>query len=152
MAAQLIMDKGAAHLLSRIDIVGGSTGWHRYHLMDQAIKRIAEWWFVGTKTTEHWGIGLIDVTNQYFFEGVNGGILEIAFFTSFIYALFKGLGISLDVSQNDRDRWIYWAAGVVLFVHSFTFLSASYFGTMVASFFLFCGATASISSNRYLVP
>jgi hypothetical protein len=152
VAAQLLMEKGAIHLLSRVDIVGGSTGWHRYHLMDQAIKRIDEWWVIGTKTTAHWGVGLIDVTNQYVFEGVNGGILGVVLFISFIYALFKALGIALDMSRNNKDRWIYWAAGVALFIHTFTFLSASYFGTMVASFFLFCGATASISSNRHLVP
>lgn len=70
---QLLMQKPVYHLISRIDLVGGSTGWHRYHLFDQFVRRIGEWFFVGTHSTAHWGYGLFDVTNQYVLEAVRGG-------------------------------------------------------------------------------
>jgi hypothetical protein len=147
VAAQIIMEKGAAHLLARVNVISGSTGWHRYHLIDQALNHIGEWWLVGTRSTQHWGMGLEDVTNQYVLEGVRGGLLGMVLFVLFLMALFKVVGNALSVCDEDEVRWIYWCAGIILFVHIFTFLSVSYFGQMVASFFLFAGVIASISIN-----
>ena len=36
-------------LIQRIDIVGGSSGWHRYELIDQCIKHFSDWWLMGVK-------------------------------------------------------------------------------------------------------
>ena len=39
----LAMNNPVWHLLARVNVVGGSTGWHRYHLIDKAIEHL-EWW------------------------------------------------------------------------------------------------------------
>src|SRR5690606_31143993 len=39
---QILMQKPIYHLISRIDLVGGSTGWHRYFLIDQFFRRTPE--------------------------------------------------------------------------------------------------------------
>jgi hypothetical protein len=65
MAMQTVMDMPIWHLVARIDVVGGSTGHHRFNLMDQFAKRVPEWGMLGTPGTGHWGFGLHDVTNQY---------------------------------------------------------------------------------------
>jgi hypothetical protein len=147
ISAQILMEKGAAHLLARVNIVEGSTGWHRYHLIDQAAKRIDEWWLVGIQSTEHWGLGLIDVTNQYILEGVRGGLLSMIFFIWFLFSVFNLLGKAMS-SATTKDCWIYWGAGVIMFIHLFSFLSASYFGQMIVSFYLFTGIIATVSVTQ----
>jgi hypothetical protein len=143
-SAQLLMEKGAAHLLARVNVVAGSTGWHRYYLIDETIKHVNEWWLVGTRSTEHWGMGLIDITNQYILEGVRGGLLGMIFFVWFLFSIFNLLGKAMSSATNE-DCWIYWGAGVVMFTHLFSFISTSYFGQMVGSFYLFAGIIATIS-------
>lgn len=147
IAAQILMEKGAAHLIARANIVGGSTGWHRYYLIDESINHFNEWWLVGTWSTRHWGLGLQDVTNQYILEGVRSGFLGMLIFIVFIFSLFNKIGESINKSKDNNDRWIFWGSGVVLFIHLFSFLSAAYFGQMVASFFLFCGMIASLTET-----
>jgi len=61
----IIMNAPVWHLIARVNIISGSTGWHRYHLIDQAIKHFGEWALLGTRDTHHWGWGMGDVTNQY---------------------------------------------------------------------------------------
>lgn len=146
-AAQVIMDKGAAHLIARVNVFAGSTGWHRYHLIDQAMNHFGEWALVGTKSTDHWGDGLGDVTNQFILEAVRGGLLGMMLFALFLASSFRLVGKAIDISSSDLDRWIPWTGGVVLFVHFFSFLSVSYFGQLVASFFLFSGVIVSISAQ-----
>ncbi len=145
--AQIILEKGAAHLIARINIFAGSTGWHRYHLINQAINHSGEWFWVGTLSTDHWGDGLGDVTNQYILEAVRGGLLGMVLFIMFLVASFKLIARAIKLCSNEDDRWVPWMGGVVFFVHSFTFLSVSYFGQMVASFFLFSGIIVTISAE-----
>lgn len=148
VAAQIVMEKGAAHLIARVNIFSGSTGWHRYHLIDQAINHLGEWFLVGTLSTHHWGSGLEDVTNQYILEGVRSGVLGMILFVAFLVALFQLVGRAIQASDSDQDRWIYWCAGVGLFAHMFSFLAVSYFGQMIASFFLFSGITAGLCARQ----
>jgi hypothetical protein len=146
--AQILMEKGAAHLIARVNVFAGSTGWHRYHLIDQAINHLGEWFWVGTLSTDKWGYGLQDVTNQYVLEAVRGGLLGMVLFITFLVSSFKLIGRAIKASSTEDDRWVPWVGGVVLFVHSFSFLSVSYFGQVVASFFLFAGIIVSISAVR----
>ena len=43
----VLMKQPVWHLLSRVDVAGGSTGWHRYHLVDKFIENWREWWLLG---------------------------------------------------------------------------------------------------------
>jgi len=145
IALHMVMAKPVWHLISRIDISGGSTGWHRYYLIDRFFRTFNEWWFVGTQSTDHWGVGLWDVTNQFVLEAVRGGALGLIFFSLLIYSTFKLIGRGIKASKTGVDRWIMWGAGSLLFVHCMTFLAVSYFGQMLDAFFLFLGASVSIA-------
>ena len=144
----LIMDKPVWHLLARVNVIGGSTGWHRYHLIDKFIENAGEWWLFGTTSTAHWGMGLGDVTNQYVLEGVRGGLLGIIFFSMMLISIFSMIGKRIKIEKNNGLVYFYWIAGVVLFMHSMNFLAASYFGQVVSALFLFIGITVSLVSNR----
>lgn len=122
------MNKPVWHLLARVDIVSGSTGYHRYLLIDAAVNHIAEWWALGVADTEHWGEGLGDITNHYLFEGVNGGLLGMIAFITVLRMAFKQIGVAWRCATTKEDRVMSWAAGVSLFVHATSFLAVAYFG------------------------
>lgn len=128
----MVMKQPVWHLIARIDFVGGSTGWHRFHLMDQAIRRFGEWALVGTMSTEHWGDGLFDVTNQYVLEGVRGGFLTMALFIAIIWAAYRNVGVLWRrAGSNLSGQITAWCLGVGLFVHTTSFFAVSYFGLQV---------------------
>src|SRR6266404_6382835 len=51
---QMVMKAPVWFLLARVDVVSGSTGYHRAYLIDRAIANLSDWWFVGTKATSAW--------------------------------------------------------------------------------------------------
>lgn len=144
-----VMNAPVWHLISRIDLVGGSTGWHRYYLIDQALRHFDEWWLLGTTSTAHWGWGLFDVTNQYVLEGVSGGILTLALFLSTLAVAYISVGRIWRSVQRDRAKVaLGWALGVSLFVHTMVFLAVSYFGQIVMIWYLLLAVIGSLTPAR----
>jgi hypothetical protein len=124
-----LMKHGVWHLIARIDLVGGSTGYHRYLLIDAAINYFDEWALMGTTSTMHWGNGLFDITNQYILEGVRGGfIASLALFGSMVLA-FRGVGHWLRrLPPSGTDHFLVYAVGAAIFGQMAIFLAVSYFG------------------------
>ncbi len=141
---QIAMQKPVYHLISRVDLVGGSTGWHRFHLIDQFVHRWDEWLLFGTKSTAHWGWGLYDVTNQYVLEAVRGGALALIFFIAMIVIAFRAVSVALrNVVRSESLTAMSWGIGVSMLTHSMIFLSVSYFGQIVVLLQLAFALTAS---------
>jgi hypothetical protein len=139
----LVMKAPIWHLISRIDLSGGSTGWHRFNLIEQAINHIDEWWLIGSLSTGHWGWGTQDITNQYLLEGIRGGFLGMVLFIVFIRRVYLLLGEGQRQAKTKADLWILWASGVMLFTHIMSFLAVSYFGQTNTALFLFIGGSVS---------
>ena len=59
-----IREKPVWHLILRLSVITGGTGYHRYQLIDAFINNFSEWALAGTDGTAHWGWGLQDTTNQ----------------------------------------------------------------------------------------
>jgi hypothetical protein len=136
VALHMAMNHPVWHLLCRIDLVGGSTGWHRFNLVDNCIRRFDEWWLLGTSSTAHWGFGLRDVTNQYVLEAVRGGLLSLALFVVAIALAFRNVGRRLRMARTFKDRLTVWAIGASLFVHCVNFIAVSYFGEIEMLWYL----------------
>ena len=131
IALHIVMQAPVWHLISRIGVVGGSTGWHRYILIDNAISHFGEWMFFGCRSTAHWGWGLWDITNQYILEGVRGGFVTLALFLVMIYmALRTLLRLSLQ-QQEQKQRFLAWCLFVAILGHCVSFLGVSYFGQIM---------------------
>lgn len=141
----LVMAKGVHHVLARINIVSGSTGWHRYHLMDGAINHVGEWFLIGTKSTAHWGWGLDDVTNQFVLEGVRGGFLGMVLFTALLLYVMKANALVAIRSRDRQASLMNWAIFSSLVAMAFGFIGVSIFGAAVSGYFLFQGAAMSIA-------
>jgi hypothetical protein len=124
----LVMAGPVWHLVARIDLVGGSTGYHRYLLIDQAIHRVREWFLLGTVSTAHWGHYLFDTANQYVAVAVDGGAASLLLFVLILTFSFKYVGRLLNNCEiNKLHYMVPWGLGVSLFTHCVIFIGVSYF-------------------------
>jgi hypothetical protein len=122
------------HLISRINVISGSTAWHRYNLIDQWINHFGQWWMLGIETTKHWGV--LDITNHYVLEGIRGGLSTLAIFMAIIWLAFRAVGRVWQSQQGNTVRTAMgWALGVSLFVHCTSFLGVSYFGQIMVAWY-----------------
>ncbi|MBN1816827.1 MAG: hypothetical protein JW828_05675 [Sedimentisphaerales bacterium] len=153
ISLHMVMKASVWHLISRVSAVGGSTGWHRYYLIDRAIAHFGEWWLLGTKSTLHWGQGLFDITNQYILEGVLGGALTLGFFLLVIMLAFGGVGrLWRKTAANPYYLALSWALGVSLFVHCMNFIGVSYFGQIYMIWYLVLAMIGSLTpTSRIMV-
>jgi len=154
-------------LIARIDIVGGSTGWHRSILIDTAMNRLDEWWLAGTDFTRHWihsGVTWnpyhADITNYYLQMGVLGGL---PLMLTLLFIIYRGCGELLgetewlrsqeDVSdeqfeENDEKEFDLWCIWVTIMVHCISFISIAYFDQSYALFFALFGMIPAFCGNE----
>ncbi len=136
---EIVMKAPAYYLIARVDLAGGSTGWHRARLIESAIDHLPEWWWAGTDYTRHWmptGVSWspehTDITNLYLQMGVVGGLpLMILLILLFTYA-FAHVGRAVRVladraSISSADQVLAWCVGASLFAQAVTGLGVSYF-------------------------
>jgi hypothetical protein len=141
-----VREKPIWHLISRLNVVGGSTGWHRYNVMDAAIRNFDEWFLFGAKTIDHWNIWANDVTNEYVVVGIGGGFLAMCIFIAILAFGFQGAGAAAKSRVlSGSQRRLAWCIGAMLFSHAMSFTSVSYFGQMRTVFYLQLGIVASLA-------
>jgi len=149
----LIMKAPLWHLMARGAIFSGSTSWYRYFLFDNFTKHVSEWFFLGTKSTAHWGAGLTDITNQFVLEGVRGGLVTLVVFIMTLYCAVKIPGKFSLGRVTPEAQWMSWGICVSMLGHFVTFWGVSYFGqiNMLLSFtFALVGFTLEQSTDDSL--
>ena len=149
IALQIVMNAPIWHLISRVSAVGGSTGWHRFYIIDQAINHFSEWWFAGCSgyTVASWGIWNGDVTNAYLVEGFSGGFLTMCLFITTMAIAFREVGNLWRLQTRQPYRLaLSWAMGVSLFVHCVDASGASYYGQIWLIWYLLLAMIGSLSS------
>lgn len=146
----LVMKAPAYYLVARVDLVGGSTGYHRAALIQSSIEHINEWWFAGTDYTRDWmpyGVGWsedhADITNHYLGQGVRGGLLLMLLFMSFLWWGFRAAGQLLRL-RPPQDHFFVWCVGAALFVHAVSCTSIAYFDQSFIFIYLTLAVTASL--------
>jgi hypothetical protein len=149
----LVMKGPVWSLIARTNVVGGSTGYHRYLLVDRAIAYFGEWALYGVQSTAHWGRGLFDVTNQYVLEGVRGGVLLMGLFVASIWISFVYVGRAWRKFQFDRSKLIFcWALGVSIFGHAASFIGVSYFGQIIMLWYVTLAAAGALGEMTAKAP
>jgi hypothetical protein len=140
ISLEWVMKDPVYFLMARIDITGGSTGWHRAALLQGAIEYLNEWWLAGTDYTRHWmptGIPAnefhTDITNHYLLMGVFGGLPLMLLFIWVIFAAFGIVSKALLLNQNApiERQFLIWTLGSILFAHVTNFFSIAYFDQSV---------------------
>ena len=154
---QLVMKAPVWYLMARIDIVGGSTGWHRAELITAGMRHLNEWWLLGTDRTVHWmptGVSWspnhTDITNHYLMMGVTGGLPLLLSFVGILIVSFVAVGRQMARLRTEgavSSEYTCWSVGCALFTHSVTFLSVSYFDQVNVLFCLLVGAIPGLCAN-----
>jgi hypothetical protein len=144
----LIMNNPVWHLMARVGAVGGSTGWHRYRIMDATIRNFGAWALLGEPNPLRWGVEQMnDITNQYILEALRGGLLTLVLFVGVLAVAFGMIGKAVRAYEGNRARQMFvWCVGVMLFAHAGTFFGVSYFGQIIMLVYLTLGMTGSIHS------
>jgi predicted tellurium resistance membrane protein TerC len=156
LALELVMEKPAYYIIGRLSM-GGSTGWHRSHLIHSSIEYFGDWWAIGTDYTRSWmptGVTFsddhTDITNYFLAFGVMGGILAVILLIAMCWVSFKWVGNimeSLPEDDESGDRFMLWCMGASLFSHVATSISVAYYDQSV---FFFWFSIATISSLHWM--
>ena len=152
IALHFIMKAPVWNLVARVGVVSGSTGWHRYYLIDEAIHNFPQWMLFGTRETSSWGLGLEDVTNQFILEGVRGGFVSLVLFC---VILFVGARAAVRLSLCLRDKsesYLVWGVFVTIIGHCLSFIGVSYFGQIAMIWYLLLASVAFVYSQAYEAP
>ncbi len=128
VALQCVMKAPVWFLIARIDLTGGSSGYHRAVLVDAFIRNFSDWWLIGVRDTSRWGWDLWDAQNQYVSVGVGGGLIAFVLFIALIVRCFGRLGNARKAVQDDSNQeWFFWFLGAALFAHIVAFFGVNYF-------------------------
>jgi hypothetical protein len=137
------------HLISRIDISGGSSGYHRYMLIDQCIRHFSDWWLMGVKSTYEWGWDMWDTANQYVSILDSSGLLPGLLFLATIVYGFKYLGRARKRATTKDQQLFLWILGACMFANVISFVGISYWDQNQV---VWCGFLAAISAATALRP
>lgn len=158
IALDMVMKDPVYYLMARIDLGGGSKGWHRARLIETSIEHIEEWWLAGTDYTRHWmptGIHAnalhTDITNHLLGMGVTGGLPLLVLWILVLTVAFAEIGKALKLNETTpiEHRFLIWTLGAILFGHLTNYFSISYFDQSIVFFYL---VLASIGAIRIAVP
>jgi hypothetical protein len=159
IALDAVMKAPVYYLMMRIDIAGGSTGWHRSRLIESSLEHLDEWWLVGTDYTRHWmATGLhayeahTDITNHLLAMGVWGGLPLMFLFIMILVAAFRAVGLALREHESAplEHPFLIWTLGVILFGHVVNFLAISLFDQSVVFFYLVLAAIGAVQAQKPL--
>jgi hypothetical protein len=148
LGLHLVMKAPVWALIARIDLTGGSSGYHRYELVNQTIYRFSEWWLIGTTNQANWGWDMWDNIDWYVAQCTGGGLLTLILFVAILVCGFKRIGKSrkaAEVAGDKAHEFFIWTLGATLFSNAVTFIGVSYFDQSIVVWILFlaivCAAT-----------
>jgi len=148
---QMVMIAPVWFVIARIDLTGGSSGYHRADLVDQFVKHFGDWWLMGTKDSATWGYDMWDQQNQYVNIGETGGIVALVLFLLLISKLYSRLGNARKLVEGSQDEWMVWLLGSAFLAHLVAFFGVNYFDQSKLSFYMLlamiCAATTTIFQN-----
>ena len=134
VSLHIAMKSPVWHLITRIDLTGGSSSYHRFALINQCILHFSDWWMMGTKYYADWGWDMWDLSDQYVWTADTAGLIPLLAFLALIVYGFKYVGKARRAAVGDQRReLLIWALGGSLFANVVSFVGIDYFDqTMVA--------------------
>jgi hypothetical protein len=151
LGLHLVMKAPVWALIQRMDLIGGSSGYHRYMLVDLFIRRFGDWWMLGVRDNTTWGWDMWDLANQYVSIGEGAGIIPFVLFIALLVYGFKFLGRARKAPATDRQsERFYWAMSVTLFGFCVAFFGIDLFDQTLVVWYAFLAmisATAGVLLN-----
>lgn len=152
LTLHFISSRGIWYLMASIDLTGGSTGYHRAKLIDNAFSDFGRWWLAGTDYTREWmwsGVSWsdrhTDITNYYIHLGVLGGVGLSLTFIAIMYLSFLKVGEALKKTNYtaSAENLSLWCLGSSLLSQAVGMLSISYFDQMYAILYITIGMVSN---------
>jgi hypothetical protein len=159
VALDFVMKDPVYFLMARIDITGGSKGWHRAQLIRSSLEHIDEWWLAGTDHTRHWmptGIDAnelhTDITNHFLAAGVMGGLPLLLLLVITLVVAFRTVGRALrqHAGAPFEHRFMIWTLGAIVFGHVVNFFSISLFDQSIVFFYLILAGIDAVHHPKRL--
>jgi hypothetical protein len=152
LGLQFAMKAPVWFLIARVDLVDGSSSYHRALLVDQFIRHLSDWWLIGTRDAGKWGWDLWDVQNQYVDVGETGGVIALILFILMIAAAYSRIGKARRMVTTQTQQWYVWFLGCALFANLVAFFGVNYYDQVKLSWFallaMISAATAPVLSVR----
>jgi len=157
IALDAVMKDPVYFLMARIDIAGGSTGFHRARLIQSSIEHLNDWWLVGTDYTRHWMATGIhanelesDITNHLLAMGVMGGLPLMFLWIMVLVAAFDAVRKALRQNENApvEQRFFIWTLGAIMFGHIANYFSISYFDQSIVFFYLILASISTVQKAK----
>ncbi len=141
----LVMKAPVWALIQRVGLIGGSSGYHRYLLVDQFFRHFWDWWLVGARNAGEWGYLSYDIANQYVGIGESAGLLPLVLFIAVIVYGFRCLGGARLRSDDRNERRFLWAVGCALLAHVTAFFGLSYFDQLIVCWYALLAIIAAVT-------
>ena len=116
VALHLVMKAPVWHLISRVDLTGSSSSWHRYTLVNQTIRHFSDWWLLGYRYYDQWDWDMWDTSNLFVAAALTGGLVTLVLVIAVFSRSFGAIGTARKrVSGDRRQEWFLWCLGSALF-------------------------------------
>lgn len=147
---QIVMKHPVWHLLADIDLTGGSSGYHRYMLIDQCIHHFWDWCLLGVKSSAAWGWDMWDTADEYVATADGSGLIPLIFLISILVYGFKFVGrAGRAAAANKAQAQFIWAIGCSLFANVVAYFGISYWDQIqVGRYALLVMISAMLASQK----
>jgi len=145
LGLQLVMNAPVWALIQRASVIGGSSGYHRYILVDRFFRHFGDWWLLGARNAGDWGYLSYDIANQYVGIGESAGLVPFVLFIAIIVYAFKYLGRARQLAADVAYRRFLWAIGCALLANVVAFFGLSYFDQLIVVWYALLAITSAVA-------
>lgn len=146
VSLHLAMKAPVWHLVSRIDLTGSSSSYHRYQLINQCILHFWDWALIGTKNYADWGWDMWDLSNLYVGTADTAGLIPLLALLAILVYGFRYLGQARRRFAGDRrQEFFVWALGASLFANVVAYFGISYFDQTIVGWYALLAMISAIA-------
>jgi hypothetical protein len=143
-------------LINHVDIIAGSSGYHRAMIIDACVRHFSDWWLIGVKSSKDWGWDMWDQANQFVADAENGGLATLVCLIVTVSRCFGRLGTARRLSAGKRSKeLLFWLLGGTLFSYVVAFFGLSFTDQLGFSWYallaMICASTAPSLVKRTAV-
>jgi hypothetical protein len=152
---QIVMSSPIWFVMARLTVFSGSTGWFRGFVIDKTIAHFQDWWLIGSSAAPQWHPFLMDITNQYVAEALDGGLISLILFVAIFTISFRKIGQVIRIRptfMSLESKRFAWALGATLFAHMINFISISYFDQNFVMLYFLLAAIPAVSTLSSFSP
>lgn len=123
-------------LINHVDLIAGSSGYHRAMIIDRCIRHFSDWWLIGVKSSKDWGWDMWDQANQFVADAENGGLATLVCLILILSRCFGRLGTARRLLSGKLSKeLLFWLLGGALFSYVVAFFGLSFTDQLVISWF-----------------